>query len=256
MKIGKGFFQSHVGAGLNGLDVPTEANLLRGQLDHGATAQGCTVEVIFKDLKARFVEFIRGFCSEHGDGNLAIVGCVAWLDDHTVLQALLDNDVVTSLIVNKERRYLRADTFSRLKPFWVEERAMTRPQFWSSVFETQPHDPAERWEAVRCCGDGTAKALMHNKFLAFLRRSEEREADPGGGINEYDDWTPFAAWTGSSNFTHAADRHLENAVLIHDARIADAFVREWGTIACLSEPLASRSWRASPSRFLPWNRTA
>jgi phosphatidylserine/phosphatidylglycerophosphate/cardiolipin synthase-like enzyme len=48
---------------------------------------------------------------------------------------------------------------------------------------------------------------------------------------------PYAVWTGSFNFTKTAPLSFENAVVIQDAKIVEAYFKEYAQIAALSEPL-------------------
>lgn len=65
--------------------------------------------------------------------------------------------------------------------------------------------------------------------------SEECEAS---AINwDFRRLVPRAVWTGSFNPTHNGGQSLENAVLITDPQIAEAYLREFEQIALLSEEL-------------------
>ena len=85
---------------------------------------------------------------------------------------------------------------------------------------------AERVEGVRCLGyrkqhHAEIIPVMHHKFLVFCRNQESPDDEfPFGSI------TPYAAWTG-----------FENAIFIEDGTIAERYLKEWGQLAALSEPL-------------------
>lgn len=121
---------------------------------------------------------------------------------------------------------------------------------------------------------------MHHKFLVFAEREIVRDAalcgdDPGGPCNfdhcdsgafiwndnqgphfERGDSGPHShiktvqrgvmVWTGSYNFTQNAERSWENAVIIRDPVIADAYLREWAQLYSLSEPLDWKSPYVAP----------
>lgn len=73
---------------------------------------------------------------------------------------------------------------------------------------------------------------MHHKFLIFC--------SIGGAPHEgflFGPIDPYAFWTGSFNFTRNATCSFENAVYVENPVIAEAFLREWGQLAALSEPL-------------------
>ena len=66
---------------------------------------------------------------------------------------------------------------------------------------------------------------MHNKFLAFLQQDAS------------DTYQPTSVWTGSLNFTAMSLNSLENAVVIHDPKIAEAFICEAQIIYLKGDPL-------------------
>lgn len=253
-------YQRLVGKGLNGVHAADERFYppLLGQTDHGTTADSCKVEVIFKEIKTRLVEYISDQSARVGDGNLAVVGCVAWLTDSSILECLHEHQVQVSIIVNKEQKYHARELINKLTPFWLHEQRTRHPQLWHKVFETTPQNDAEVWTAVRCCGEMLpgrdsrgARSLMHDKFLVFIECEERPEGEVDGpGIVEVQRWTPFAVWSGSANLTSNSSRHFENAMLVTSDRIADAYWGEWGDIALLSEPLDFLTPQATPTRVL------
>ena len=251
-------YQRLTGCGLNGLNVLDEryCSPAVGQIDRGTDVSSCHVEVVFKEIRQRLIEYIGDQVIRLGEGNLAVVGCVAWLTDQAILSCLVEHGVQVSIIVNKEREYHSRPLLEQLRPFWLEEQRTRYPQLWHRIFETLPNDKGEDWTAIRCCGEMPRAAdrqgdrsLMHDKFLVFIECVEgyEQEAD-GPGSFDVQRWTPFAVWSGSANLTTHSSRHLENAVLITSERIADAYWGEWGDIALLSEPLHSVSPTSAPSR--------
>jgi phospholipase D-like protein len=111
-------------------------------------------------------------------------------------------------------------------------------------------------EAVRCCGNlvqkGRAAPRMHHKFLVFADIVVEEEApkDPPAFVFEESETNsaliagfsrghvkPVAVWTGSFNFTQNAVLSFENAVIISDQKIAQAYTVEFEQIFALSESL-------------------
>jgi phosphatidylserine/phosphatidylglycerophosphate/cardiolipin synthase-like enzyme len=103
-------------------------------------------------------------------------------------------------------------------------------------------------EAVRCVGNlNTDKApafpRAHNKFLVLFNRPPFAWVDDGRG-DSTGSWMPTnylshggSVWTGSFNFTKNSARSLENAVVIRNPVIVDAYMNEWTQIAAISEPL-------------------
>jgi len=48
---------------------------------------------------------------------------------------------------------------------------------------------------------------------------------------------PYAVWTGSFNFTKNAGFSLENAVIMRNPKIVNAYLLEWANVEAISEPL-------------------
>lgn len=69
---------------------------------------------------------------------------------------------------------------------------------------------------------------MHNKFLVFAKLLDR------GNTESIE---PYAVWTGSFNLTLNATQSLENALLLEDPVIVEAYFEEFGQIMALSEPL-------------------
>jgi len=263
-------YQTAAGPGLHGLKVPFENEhglpLLHGQMDHGTTANGCSVEVVFRDIKERLVEYITQQVKRFDVGNISIVGCMAWLTDANFINFLIENEVAASIIINKKRTYHNSHLLNRISPFWLESK-VTR-NLWSTVFDSRPRNTCEKWQAVTCCGymppldttDSDEKErlkkrrtpnLMHNKFLVFIRSKYQPYSEPfEEGFHESYAYEPFAVWSGSINLTDASSGHFENSLIITNELIANAYWAEWGKIALLSEPLSSQEEQPQPSRVV------
>jgi phosphatidylserine/phosphatidylglycerophosphate/cardiolipin synthase-like enzyme len=70
------------------------------------------------------------------------------------------------------------------------------------------------------------------------------------GCEDSDDVFPVAVWTGSFNPSENAERSFENAVELHDRRIAQAYYKEWSQLLALSEPLDwETTWSAPEWRI-------
>jgi phosphatidylserine/phosphatidylglycerophosphate/cardiolipin synthase-like enzyme len=97
---------------------------------------------------------------------------------------------------------------------------------WQSAYESI--------EAVRCVGNYNAKKTTlpraHHKFVVFCRHVER---DDSSCLN----YQPYGVWTGSFNFTQNAVKSLENAVVLRDPSIVQAYFQEYAQIAALSELL-------------------
>lgn len=185
------------------------------------------VEAIFVDLEDHLIREINTAS--------VVIGCMAWLTNEAILRALADNDGV-SIIVQKED-FLRPDSG---KWSMAEQRALYASILGLTTWETEcghyNYCGVSGIDPIRCVGvvnrgQGKVSPRMHHKFLVFCGWKDNPEA-PGQKVI-----APYSVWTGSFNATHNGVRSLENAVIIHDSGIAEAYAREWRTLLGVSEPL-------------------
>lgn len=180
-----------------------------------------------------------------------IFGCVAWLTNPRILTALTECRGV-SFIVQKED-FLRPDmgnqTYWRRKLRRMYHALPTPPLRceWQDSHITKLSFCADTTiQSVRCVGNFNqdkhpAFPRMHHKFIVFCNNSPKE--DRGW---EWFHVEPFAVWTGSFNFTENSTMSLENAVVIHDPAIAQAYFQEWKQILAISEPLDWTSVWSAP----------
>jgi hypothetical protein len=189
----------------------------------------------FGKLKAPLIDFIRGSNN--------IVGCVAWLTEFDVLDAL--STVDTAIVVQKED-FLRPDS-GGYKKNKLQAKYEKVTNNWERHWFPAPlgqlsylSDPVV--DGVRCAGNSNAEKKpasprMHHKFL--VRFEFDMTNDGPVAI-------PTAVWTGSFNFSHNAGNSLENAVVIEDLKIAGAYFSEFCRVAAISEPLDWESEYVAP----------
>ncbi|MBD8539165.1 hypothetical protein [Frigoribacterium sp. CFBP 8751] len=209
--------------------------------DAHRSAKGAEVTAYFGDLKEALIDFI--------DASEALAGCVAWLTDFDILDALAAKPV--ALVVQKED-FLRPDAGSgsdwprRLRAKYDSlQGGFDRFEFpsplWSASSSIDPSiDP------IRCVGNHNfdkrpAMPRMHHKFLVRITP----RTLPGG---EYELVDPTAVWTGSFNFSLNGGRSMENAVVLEDKSIAEAYLAEFARVETLSEVL---DWE-SPWTYPEW----
>lgn len=216
--------------------------------DNNISVPSVDASVYFRNIKSHLINHII-------ESDI-IVGCVAWFTDFDILDVLASKWV--SIVVQKEdflrfdRVWYKADdAFEREKEegTW---KAQLREKYNALRF------PLYRFEMpglignlsvaaspdiapVRCMGSHNAEKLpasprMHNKFLIFCRakRTGAQLSNEEDSITEVQ---PYAAWTGSFNFSYNANFSFENAVVIYDEDVAWAYYREYAQILALSEPL-------------------
>ncbi|MEH7870199.1 phospholipase D-like domain-containing protein [Rhizobium laguerreae] len=225
------------------------------QEDHSTSSK--TVSVHFKNLKQTLIDTINA------NRGSVMVGCVAWMTDRDVLDAIRENALCSSFILNKEdwlalayagsdRRHSLRKTYDGFRAFWAsrEDELSAIPLVLSTQSETD-----QQFSAFRCCGFKAEPAswLMHNKFMVFCDYTEVQRARSSYPL-DFDEKSKIDAktvWTGSFNFTPHGQNNFENAVVISDATIANAYFCEWGQIAALSEPLDWNPKKQGSDRFIP-----
>jgi hypothetical protein len=192
-----------------------------------------SVTAHFGDLTTRAAQFIRE--SE------ALVGCVAWLTDFNLLDALVGRPV--ALIVQKED-FLRPDGSedgNAWKRTLRRKYAALSGGFERHDFPVPLSSASYAGDAtldpIRCVGNhnsarSPAMPRMHHKFLVRLEPFVE---DAHGYYATR--YRPVAVWTGSFNFSRNAGLSFENATVIESTEIAGAYLDEFSRIATLSEPL-------------------
>lgn len=194
--------------------------------DHSIAS--ANVEVFFRDLKDRLLEQIS-----YAD---MVIGAVAWITDLDILAALAQKE--TLLVVQKED-FLRPDlkstltasdkatlhqAYDALKPF--DGRKVPVGPFDQALYP----EKLAHLAPVRSFGYCVPTQMyrvpkMHNKFLAFLQHDES------------DTYQPTSVWTGSLNFTAMSLNSLENAIVVRDPKIAEAFICEAQIIYIKGDPL-------------------
>jgi len=186
---------------------------------------------IFRNVKQELITFINN--SE------VILGCIAWLTDSEILNSLSATD--TCIVVQKED-FLRPETdyqnnwketlhshYSKLK-FYFDRYSLPGIAANLSVCSDPSVDP------IRCVGNHnsdkkSAFPRMHNKFLVRCKIGDFLDA------SEHHELIPTAIWTGSFNFSKTAGNSFENAIIIENETIANAYANEFAQIFALSEPL-------------------
>ena len=185
------------------------------------------VTVHFDDLEDHLAGYIR-----EAD---AVVGCMAWLTNPTVLSALAE--VPVQLLVQKED-FLRPDSSrswskNRIRKAYARLNALPRPCLETTAAYCYGGEGST--DPVRVVGIAPdhkkpANPRMHHKFFVFLKRAG---SEPGCS----EQYKPYAVWTGSFNATYNGTRSAENAVMIRDEAVAGAYAREHGHLFGLSEAL-------------------
>lgn len=237
---------------LNERPIETDGSYRQYRYDNSADTE--EISVYFRSLEEKLIEEIK----KHD----MVVGCVAWLTNENILEAM--STVKCAIVVQKED-FLRPDTNH---PFGWKERLR-----WMYSRLKMPYDRFELGSllgsmstfgdpsigGVRCVGNHNKEKLpsfprMHNKFIVLCNvvepesRYEDVSDDEGFSDCEriYASIRPQCVWTGSFNFTQNATLSLENAVIIRNPTIVNAYYDEWEHIEALSEPLDWESEWCAP----------
>lgn len=209
--------------------------------DHYTLEASSSVEVIFQNLGETLVHQI----DMRMQGDL-ILAAVAWLTSVPILEALdraRARGCIVLVLVQKESwlrggktvfarnnraRYDRLGSYNtkkELEPILKRFYSPGRNWGFGEKTATAGHDVG----AVRCIADEVlsekSARRMHHKFVVFVQNC-------GDGL-----YVPSRVWTGSYNFSYAAEVSLENAVLIRNESVAAAYVREFVMTFLHSEPL-------------------
>lgn len=192
-----------------------------------------SVSVYFRNLADHLVQ--------HIDEADVVLGCVAWLTEKRILGALARKSAV-SIIVQKED-FLRPD--GDIRKADVRRRYAALPdadRLCMTARYSCCGDPTV--DAVRCVGvrgsGGPVSPRSHHKFVLFAKCNDAAE--------DYDEgrYRPYAVWTGSFNFTWNGGLCLENAIVLDDPRVVEAYYGEYLEILGLSEPLDWESEYVAP----------
>jgi hypothetical protein len=223
---------------LNRAHIATDSGPAWDFSDHSADNQSGTVSLYLRNLECKLISHIR-------QASL-VVGCIAWLTNRRILQALAQVRDGVALVVQKED-FLRPDLGTtdswRAELRTMYNRLKTPPErhCWPSRVASLSVCCDPTMSPVRCVGNYNrdkkpAFPRMHHKFLVFCRsRITSDDLDFSFHVE------PYEVWTGSFNFTENAVMSLENALVLRDREVVVAFFREWQQIEALSEPL---DWHA------------
>ena len=196
--------------------------------DNSTTSADGQVQVFFRGLSSALISEIQ-----RAD---AVFGCVAWLTDFNILDSLKGKDV--AIVVQKED-FLRPDLGAgsdwkmRLRAKYEALSCGLMRFAFSNMIGSLSTCGDPTIEPIRCVGNYNSEKTpafprMHNKFLVFAKVEDQSSMSVP---------VPFAVWTGSFNFTLNAQHSLENAVILRDPKLVEAYFNEFGQIMAISENL-------------------
>jgi phosphatidylserine/phosphatidylglycerophosphate/cardiolipin synthase-like enzyme len=202
--------------------------------DNSTKTKDEKIKVFFRQIKSNLIKEIKK--------SDIIVGCVAWLTDPDILEAMSKLKGV-SIVVQKED-FLRPDLDSKRKGVNREElrkrynhlKANLERFEFDNILPKISYCSNPIMESVRCVGHkrNFCTPLMHNKFIVFCKAKQIKEPNENLVARKI---IPYAVWTGSFNFSLNSSASLENAIVIKNSKIAKAYYKEFGQIYAISEPL-------------------
>jgi len=234
-------------------------------------------EVTNLKIKSYFMNFDNSIIKNIMNADI-VVGCVAWLTNINILEALSNVKYGVSIIVQKED-FLRPDSigvnlkkyYNKIKPYrwygftnlWYQGNNLLyklNVVSQSCHYSDNPNssDGCNLFENmnIRCVGHHNSEnklafPRMHHKFLVLCKLRELNMYDIDKGLGEWgwcnakniDDLKkikvvePYAVWTGSFNFTNNGMNSLENAIVMYNEKIANAYYQQWMKLMTISEPL-------------------
>lgn len=197
------------------------------------------ISVIFRNLEDELVENIK--IADY------VAGCVAWLTNKRILSEMSKKKGV--LIIVQKEDFLRPDLDSPLA--WknilrqrYDSITGVSKFYFGGLLAEMSYCGSNYINPIRCVGNHNSKKnavspKMHNKFIIFFKKEDRHLFERSKTI-----------WTGSFNFTENGTKSFENAVLIKNQDIAQAYFNEFCQIAALSEPLDwENSWMSPEWRI-------
>jgi hypothetical protein len=221
---------------LNRLRDPASATSIQSGRNAKLTAH-------FNHLETRLIEYI------HANNVTFVVGCVAWITNFRILEALSAKAGCLFVVQSEEfggssgqsdesesRASYTSNYKTRLKKAYDDIKPLP---LLGNTFSKELCDIVPPYElltdtsklahpyAIRCAGVERQPGVetnpkMHHKFAVFL--------NPQG--------IPIGAWTGSFNWSNCGTKSYENAVYIQDQTVVQGFFAEFIQVLLQSKELA------------------
>lgn len=210
-------------------------NKMRTTNSHTQLTNNC-VQPFFENLEEHLVEYI--------EKSSYIIGCVAWLTNPNIIEAL-ENSKGVKIIINKEE-YLNSSMeigkkffykclrgkYNEIPDMFVDKCICCTKQIdqcvnFTNIFGNKilAENISIKSGAILTCGIVNNFSKMHHKFLIFFDEN----------IN------PLGVWTGSYNLSKTSNFSLENALYITDKSVIMEYVKEFLAIYPFSE---SYDWKS------------
>lgn len=208
-------------------------------LDYSTINQNETIQCVFHNFEQEISKLLKEYD--------CFVGCIAWLNDVSIISQMKGKSL--GMVVTKDpKNWVDDNLRDHLNKMTMINYPVTSGIHPGTRFD-ETKDPTEMAGMLRCVGDRSQSEdfiLMHNKFLVFGNKIENATRTNLGNSDAFFVFEPKCVWTGSRNFTFAAKRHKENAVIIHDEKIARSYHMEWANLYLNSEPINTEHLVFSP----------
>src|SRR5262245_45028100 len=191
--------------------------------DYSAKTEDGAITVYCRQLRNHVIKHIA-------EADL-VVGCMPWLTNPAILEALQTRWGI-SLLVRKEKFWdFTSEESQNLRPMYEKFPADLRfsDSWLSSFLPSQLGKRDEFIEPIRY-----VPLRLHHKFLILFRiPSVHSFSLPFSTEGIY----PYAVWTGSFKFTAASEQSVDTAILLTDPTIVRAYLYEYGQILAVSESI-------------------
>ncbi|BCS83174.1 putative phospholipase D/nuclease [Cotonvirus japonicus] len=185
------------------------------------------IKPFFEDIEKHLITYIENASY--------VIGCIAWLTNDNILEALSRKKGV-KIIVNKEE-FLNPEMEISKKYFYRSlhekynkipnifnvkclccKKIMTNCPNFNKIFNDNTECDSKN-SAILTCGIVNTLPKMHHKFLIFFNENIQ----------------PYGVWTGSYNLSKTSNFSLENALFITDKDVVDQYLKEFMAIYPHSE---------------------
>ena len=191
-----------------------------------------SVQPFFDRLEERLVNYI--------ENSSYVVGCVAWLTNRNIIDALKDVKGV-KIIINKEE--------------YLSSKMQIGQKFFYKCLRGKYHDMSDMFgtHSCGCCSKNMLQCANFNKVFNTVLMNREGGILTCGIVNNFskmhhkfliffnDKIEPTGVWTGSYNLSKNSNMSLENALYITDKEVIMEYIREFMVIYPYSE---SCNWKS------------
>ncbi len=191
-----------------------------------------------------------------------IIGCVAWITNKNILNALLQKSTV--MIVVQEEDYLLPDNntifYKNSNKRWIRDlytklqncnkyEYNIRHKLGINIYSSSQIAGVRRYGLMRHDSNVTY-AKMHNKFIIGLNLVDSKKLRWSNSDKDLTNFiTSGEVITGSYNYTYSGSCSLENIICLTDINVLNAYFKQFGDIYVNSYELNF------PSPWLPTRKS-